>query len=355
MFLSTSRSGNYLLALLATILTLCLCAAATEIAGRIQYHRWKKSFDLGMLKTITVQSKNPVLKWEYRPYGETTYYDIPMKMNRYGFRMPDLTMQKGVQEKRVALIGDSVALGMYVNDGDTFSSQLETALNKTGKFNPPARVLNFGIDGYNTIQIGELLRTRVLDFSPDVVVYVYCPNDFDFEDSSGNKAIYFKKPASFLVLGLTRAWRLLDKSEYHHRHFQKNRDIVFQEIIAMRDVLARKRIRFLVAMVPAFFGTCDEYPLRDMDYEVELFFEEKSIEHVNLLSALCRAGRLRAFAWDIWHPRREGNLIIAAELFKPAYNALIENSCYGSPSFEAKPAGVHRNTSSGELPKSQAP
>lgn len=326
MFSCTSRSGNYLLALLATVLAIFLCAAATEIAGRIQYHRWKKSFDLGLLKTITVKSKDPALKWEYRPYGETTYYNIPLKLNRNGFRGPDLPLQKGAQEKRVALIGDSVTLGIYVKDEDTFSSQLEMALNKTGEFDPPARVLNCGIDGYDTLQIGELLRTRVLDFSPDVVVYVYCPNDFDFEDSSGSKAIYFKKPSSFLLLSLAKAWKLLDRREYHHRHFEKNRDVVFQEIIAMRDVLAQRGIRFMVAMVPAFLGTCEEYPLRDMDQEIERFLEESTIEHINLLSALCRAGQLRSFAWDIWHPKREGNIIIAAELFKPVYNALIEYS-----------------------------
>ncbi|MBI4861512.1 MAG: hypothetical protein HY815_14815 [Candidatus Riflebacteria bacterium] len=54
---------------------------------------------------------------------------------------------------------------------------------------PPTRyeVLNFGVVGYNTVRIVESVRTKVLKYSPDLILYVYCLNDpqeYSFDQQS---------------------------------------------------------------------------------------------------------------------------------------------------------------------------
>jgi len=97
------------------------------------------------------------------------------------------------------------------------------------------QALNFAVDGYNTPQIYEMIRTKVLEFSPDKVVYVMCLNDFDFSQSDGKKTLYFKNPRRFFLSTMEKAYRILSGIDYHVFFFRKNKEVVFQNIVDMRD------------------------------------------------------------------------------------------------------------------------
>ena len=108
--------------------------------------------------------------------------------------------------RRIAFIGDSVTLGREVQFEQIFSQVTEAILNgRTESVRYEA--LNFGIDGYNTPQIQRQLMTKVFRYSPDLVIYALCLNDFDFEEASGDKIRFFKKPESFLLGDLARGVR----------------------------------------------------------------------------------------------------------------------------------------------------
>ena len=120
-------------------------------------------------------------------------------MNRWGFRDRDYeTPGKPADTHRIAFLGDSVTLGLGVAAEDVFVRRFEDAANGLG-LGYTVQALNFSVDGYNTVQVNELLRTKVLPFAPDKVIYVLCLNDFDFADASGMKIRYFRKPKSFLA------------------------------------------------------------------------------------------------------------------------------------------------------------
>ena len=165
--------ASFFIALLGTIVVY-------ETIEHILYYRWKSKFDnYGWFGKVTIPSPNKILMWEYKPNG--VFKEI--KTNRYGFRESDeISLPKPVGVYRIAFVGDSVTLGIGVENDYTFVRQFETAANSV-RPGRKIQALNFSVDGYHTIQIAELLRSKVLQFEPDKVVYVLCLNDFDFSES----------------------------------------------------------------------------------------------------------------------------------------------------------------------------
>ena len=180
-------------------------------------------------------------------------------MNRWGFRDRDYeTPAKPPDTYRIAFVGDSVALGLRSAAEDVFVRRFEEAANGLG-LGHAVQALNFSVDGYNTVQVHEMLRTKVLAFAPDKVVYVLCLNDFDFEDSSGFK-IQVLPQAEELPAGkpLERVYRhriyqQLAGNDFHHYLFKKNGQTVFQEIREMHGLLAQNGIDFHVVVSAGLF------------------------------------------------------------------------------------------------------
>lgn len=286
---------------------------AFEAYEGAQYARWRAGFDnRGALSHLTVASDDPKLLWEYRPYG---HYDN-IVTNRYGFRDLDreLTTKKpGVY--RVVFVGDSVTLGLGVDFRDTFVRGFERAVRRD---DPGIEALNLGVDGYNTRQIHELVRTRALRFSPDAVVYVMSLNDFDYQDASGNKILYFKRPRSFLLARLRRLARALSGEEYHLYHFRRNRDDVLREVKAMADSLEHRGITFVTVLVPVFDASrndFDDYPLEAVHREIGERLNAEGVAFIDLLPDFrARHQPPRRFANDIWHPNEKGHELIARVL-----------------------------------------
>jgi lysophospholipase L1-like esterase len=101
---------------------------------------------------------------------------------------------------RIAVLGDSIAAAHPVRVGGhpSFADELERRL---GGRDPARRVevLNFGTDGYSTLQEARLLETRVAGFDPDLVVLQYCLND---PANSYTPTVWFldgRAPRSYLL------------------------------------------------------------------------------------------------------------------------------------------------------------
>jgi lysophospholipase L1-like esterase len=252
--------------------------------------------------------------WEYRPNGNHR----GIQTNRYGFRERELpTERKPEGVFRVAFAGDSVTLGLGVEPEQTFERRIE---REAAAVVPPLRVqaLNFGIDGYNAEQVAELVKTRVLAFGPDRVVYVMCLNDFDRTDSSAEKIRYFRRPRSFFLEDLRVLDRRLRGIEFHRYHFDKNRGVTFDAILRMKRDADAGRSRFLVAIVPVFFGGRHDfagYPLRDVHQATAEFCRGNGIDVHDLLPDFERAGGDAAsYALDPWHLSASGHEIAARAL-----------------------------------------
>lgn len=97
-------------------------------------------------------------------------------LNADGFRSGPITREKRAGALRIACIGDSWTFGMNVNQDAAYPSRLEAVL-KQRQPRADLDIMNFGVLGYSSFQGLELLKRRVLDLTPDVVLVGFGMND----------------------------------------------------------------------------------------------------------------------------------------------------------------------------------
>lgn len=117
--------------------------------------------------------------WTMRPYATGWFRkegEAYVSINSEGMRDRNHSKQKPANTYRIAIIGDSFAEAVQVPLEQTFWHLLESKVaacpNSAGK---QIEVLNFGVSSYGTAQELMVLRTRVWDYSPDLVVLAFSP------------------------------------------------------------------------------------------------------------------------------------------------------------------------------------
>jgi lysophospholipase L1-like esterase len=93
--------------------------------------------------------------------------------NSAGFRGRERTPEKPPGGFRIALIGDSIAMGWGVAEADSYAARLEASLGA------PFEVLNFGVAGLDALESVERYHAQALAFAPDLVIYGFTLNDLD--------------------------------------------------------------------------------------------------------------------------------------------------------------------------------
>src|SRR6185503_17886868 len=124
-------------------------------------------------------SANPRIGYEMIPFlvhdGGGGRYDFHGPANSMGFRDREHRREARRGTYRVLVLGDSIGEGLRIRDDDRiFPAVLEARLRRLGL---DAEVLNFSVNGYNTMQEVETLKEKGLDFRPDLVLVAYCLND----------------------------------------------------------------------------------------------------------------------------------------------------------------------------------
>lgn len=117
---------------------------------------------------------NPKIIYDWMPGSEGG------EINHLGLRGRDLAVKKPLNTFRIAMLGDSITQGLHEATENTFSSQLERLLNTYSRENNLGtvfEVMNCGVSGYNLEAEVETLKTKVLAYSPDIVVINFFHND----------------------------------------------------------------------------------------------------------------------------------------------------------------------------------
>ncbi len=159
------------------------------------------------LDNLLILRPDPVLIWRNIPNARRAYVDIftpvwsdsdriallrrflpwlppefranpvwRIALNEEGFRTAPIAAAKRPGVLRIACIGDSWTFGMNVDQDQTYPARLAAQLAGQSR---PAEVMNFGILGYTSFQGLQLLKSRVLDVNPDVLVIGFAMNDSD--------------------------------------------------------------------------------------------------------------------------------------------------------------------------------
>ena len=108
------------------------------------------------------------------------------------------------------------------------------------------------------------------------------------------------------------------RGDFHQYHFEKNKKVVFQSILEMRETLKQEDISFQVVILPIFPDppvTLENYPIVDMHKEIGDFLHQNGIAFLDLREAFTESGELpRYYASDTWHPNVNGHKFIAEQL-----------------------------------------
>jgi lysophospholipase L1-like esterase len=127
-------------------------------------------------ESVHVKSSDPELIYVTRPDYRTN--GIRISEAHGVLRAEDVPVAKPAGAFRVAVLGDSITAAhpLRVGGSATFSQEIERRLNAPAG-GRRVEVLNFGTDGYSTLQEARLLETNVAAFAPDLVIVAYCLND----------------------------------------------------------------------------------------------------------------------------------------------------------------------------------
>jgi hypothetical protein len=134
----------------------------------------------------------PLLGWRFTPNktgsivytGEARHY---IRINSQGFR-DDEPSRETRRAKRILVVGDSFVTNLAVKDQEVFTEVMQREL-------PDTDVLNFGVNGYSTVQEYLLLQQKTDVVDPDVVILViYMRNDFT--ENVGEEWVPYPRPTA---------------------------------------------------------------------------------------------------------------------------------------------------------------
>lgn len=126
---------------------------------------------------------DPVVTFRYtpnRPYWNYAENDHPItgRINSFGWRDRQRSLEKPPCVYRVAFLGDSLVEAFQVESDSTFLALAEDDLNS--RLDAAVELMNFGRSGVAQTEEFVFLQSDVMSFSPDLVAVLFNPtNDID--------------------------------------------------------------------------------------------------------------------------------------------------------------------------------
>jgi hypothetical protein len=270
-------------------------------------------------------SANPRIGYEMIPFlvhpGGGGRYDFHGPSNSMGFRDREHSRRARLGTYRILVLGDSIGEGLRVEeDGRIFPAVLETRLRGLGL---NAEVLNFSVNGYNTLQEVELLKERGLDFAPDLVLVEYCLNDTSRIDGgilatlrdSDRSACRRSVNAARLTpwLGESALYRFLRYRVFAPDHPPAddgllNRDSVEEALSELHGLAEARGFAVLLAVFPRL-DALEPYPFRADHALVRSRAVRHGFSFEDLLPAFlaCAHGGDGPVGFDAFHPTERGH------------------------------------------------
>jgi len=165
----SSRRSRIFVLIAATVVSL----SAAEMALRIFSPQIAK---LRQLVELTGDERGfaprPSMQIEFDGVFETLKRPVLWQTNAAGFRADHDVTGPPAERFRVATYGDSETFGWAVALEETFQRQMEA-------IDPRVEVLNFGVPGYQVINVRTQLERTLPRYRPDLAIYLVNKNDFN--------------------------------------------------------------------------------------------------------------------------------------------------------------------------------
>jgi len=168
----SSKFRIWSIRILSILLPLCLLLSLMEVASRFIP---PNLLIFRKLVEVTNDTRPYILKSDINmPFtGMYTKFSPPIewRTNAQGLREDDF-VTPGSNRFRIATYGDSETFGWSVKSEDTFQKQMEA-------IDPQVEVINFGVPGYNIVNIADHLEKTAFHYHPNLIIYLVHKNDLD--------------------------------------------------------------------------------------------------------------------------------------------------------------------------------
>lgn len=113
------------------------------------------------------------------PHYIENQHTTTLNINNFGFRGPDISFEKPENTIRIFMVGGSTTYGAgSTNDNTTIPGYLQTLLNqKNLKYD--IEVINAGISAYFSLPETNLIKNKLLNFEPDLIIVYDGWNDIE--------------------------------------------------------------------------------------------------------------------------------------------------------------------------------
>lgn len=316
--------------LMSISFTLCLFAA--EIGLRVYYKRIQASQSLDQVEDIAAKlkketihsshplaaiirkSQDPLLVYELRPNIDMMFGHKTLRTNSKGMKASrEYSVENSANCFRIAGIGDSGMFGWGNNQGEDYLSVLESNLNSRAD-GRCYEVLNFGVPGYNSQLEVQMVKNRVLDYHPNIVVVGWCDNDFGLPFFIPQEGQWTRKDISFLYFLLFNRQRLSEvamNTLNDQRQFDNSRiPESFSEGIFVEGV----KKSFLELMDLARMKGFKVVVMGPMNPDAQNIFKEIGISFYNTRERIDASKYPSEFNVHFMHPRAGGHRVIATTL-----------------------------------------
>lgn len=256
--------------------------------------RWGGSGD----KVLHQKSANRRLVYELRPniqINEMIY------TNADGFRDGPFSKEKAPNIRRIAVVGDSITFGWYEMLESTYPKILESLLNEYRGDDTKYEVYSMAVGGYNAAQELELIRTKVPEYKPDLVVLQYSVTD-SVVDMDAGLYVHFTRSKFQVINLLNRVWKIWIQ-------FGPVKDLVERSYPKLAAWQQQTGIPVLVVIFPAM--SCSHPDVWNDHLRVA---EEAGLTCLSLEPAFSSISEGQVYD-DCWHPNEFGHRVAAEEIF----------------------------------------
>lgn len=306
----------------------------------------------GFPRRLYVASDDREIPYRLRPGLEDIARGVPVRVNEFGLRGPEVSAAPRGDTRRILALGDSVTFGYRMREDEIFPTLLAERLREaTGR---EYEVLNAGVEGYNTRTELAVLRETGFALAPHTVVLALNLNDYDDTPVLGSMGIltldHEERISRWSLANLSEFWLLLKwlgstggrvwvgetpaapdpdtptpafndfdryisalRKRYWAAPDDERMDAMRAALRAIRDETAARGIRLLVAILP----DGDQIGVAEPDLapqeRMERICSEENLDCLDLLPAF-EAAADRPLFLDIMHPNGHGHRIIADEV-----------------------------------------
>ena len=217
--------------------------------------------------------------------------ELPVVINSFGFRDKEFVKEKG-DVLRLVTIGDSETFPDTLLVEEQYGKVVEVLTNNK------VESLNLGVSGYGTLQSFNFFKRVGEQFDPDVVSYLFVPNDIsenvqsryalisgsrvqaDWKNKKGMaKVQIFVYRNSFIareLYRLTRSSAVLDTQE-NPKLNEVNWDMMYNTLQEMQEYFSKEDIKFVVIISPFE----NEGENKEIESRLLAILNELNIEYIN--------------------------------------------------------------------------